>query len=219
MKNGTVAGKCVGIILSVLLLNFNTSNASVLSNNIALASLGATAEDNGNWYERSNPGYGFQYDANLAIDDNAVGSSFWAGIGNLPTEQIWVIFNQRYNISSVYLDELTPGQAAPSSSDYAYLTSGKLEYLYDNAWHDLTTITKATWDYTTTFPEVAADGIRLTVYDAVVPSGWVNHATCLYSLEVGGVAASSTNPVPTPSALLLFASALIGIASFRRRKS
>ncbi len=218
MKNGTVAGKCVGIILSVLLLNFNTSNASVLSNNIALASLGATAFDNGHWFEHTIP-YGFQYEAGLTIDDNTVGGSFWAGLGYLSSEEIWVVFDQRYVISAVYLDELTPGQASPTDGSYAYLTNGKLEYLYDSTWHDLATITKNTWDYSTTFPEVAADGIRLTVYDAVVPFGWANHATCLYSLEVGGVAASSSNPVPVPSALLLLASSLIGMAVYRRKIS
>jgi len=76
----------------------------MLNNNIALSSLGATAFDNGNWVEQvSVPG--FEYDAVLAIDDTVGGFSYWAGIGSLTQEQMWIIFDKEYVIDTIYLKE------------------------------------------------------------------------------------------------------------------
>jgi len=188
------------IVFLSTLLSFVTSGAiaSTLNNNIALSSLGAVAFDNGNWVEQvSVPG--FEYDAMLAIDDSVDGFTYWAGIGTLPQEQIWINFDKEYMIDAVYLEEW----------DIAYLTSATLDYLQDGSWFSLDVINKSTPDYLLTFSPIRADGVRLNVNSATVPAGWINRATALYSFEV--------RAVPVPTAALLFGSGLLGLIGFARK--
>lgn len=213
MRKMAIFMKCFFAIL--LLVNISSANASTLSNNIALASLGAQAYDNGNWVETAWPGTGYQYDAALAIDDINIGSSFWAGYGPGGTQQIWINFDQKYTIDSIYLDELQPGQASPGDGSWAFVTSGSLEYLNNGSWHHLYDISKGVPDLMLSFTPVNADGVRLNVYNASVPFSWANqNAECLYSFEVGGTPAS---PVPVPSAICLLGSALIALVAARRK--
>jgi len=187
------------IVFLSTLLSFVTSAtiASTLNNNIALSSLGAVALDNGNWVEQAGVP-GFEYDAMLAID-GSVNGTYWAGIGTLPQEKIWINFDKEYMIDAIYLDEW----------DIAYLTSATLDYLQDGSWFSLGVINKSTPDYLLTFSPIRADGVRLNVNSATVPAGWINHATALYSFEV--------QAVPVPTAVLLFGSGLLGLIGFARK--
>lgn len=186
------------------------ADASMIGNNIALTSLGAQAFDNGNWFEHWSGNYGFQYDAVLAIDDITNGGSFWAGLGSLPVQQIWIVFDKRYSIDAIYLDEMNAGQA--SADDAAYLTFGELEYLIDGSWNYLASLTKNTPDFMTSFSPITADGVRLNVYSANVPSGWTNVASCVYSFEVNAA------PVPIPAAGWLLGSGIAGLIGSRIRR-
>ena len=174
--------------------------ASTLSNNIALDSLGATAFDNGNWVEQVNPA-GFSYDAMLAIDNNDGGTSIWFGVGSLPQQQMWVLFDQTYLINTVYINEYVN----------AYMTSGSLEYLQNGSWSFLQAVNKSSPDYLLTFAPIQADGVRLNIDSVVAPPGWINKVSGVYSLEVGAV--------PIPAAVWLFGSGLIALFGLARHES
>lgn len=157
------------------------ANASTLDNNIALSSLGAEAFDNGHWVEQSFPNRGWEYKGSLTIDDDE--ATWYAGRGSLPQQQLWVVFDQAYEIDAVFLDEL----------DICYSNEGALEYRRDGAWLPLETFSKGVPDYLITFPPRRADAVRLTVASASVPPGWINqNAECLYAFEVGGVPVGGT---------------------------
>lgn len=181
--------RLLGGCAAALVMGAGGARASVLDHNIALSSLGAQAFDNGNWVEQSPGGAGWQYDAMLAIDDDAQLASGWAGLGSLPQQQMWVVFDKEYLIDAVYLDELS----------YAYSTSGMLEYRQGGAWLPLRSFSKDGPDYLVTFDAQRADAVRLTVTSASVPPTWLNVASVVYSLEVRD-STSSTCSVTVPDA-------------------
>jgi hypothetical protein len=141
--------------------------ASHLDGNIALASLGATASDNGFFGD-----YGIPRNAACTIDDDTV--SYWAGLDSVSPQQMWILFDREYEIGEIWIDE----------ADHAYFTAAIVEYHRGGEWLPLLDCLKFSADYYVDFEAVIADGVRISIYGVVCPGSWYNHAACLKSVEV-----------------------------------
>jgi len=80
-------------------------------NNIALLSLGATAEDNGSFSD-----YGIDRDATATIDGDS--TTYWAGLQSNSPQMMWIYFDKEYSIDKIYINE----------KDIAYINTGEIEY-------------------------------------------------------------------------------------------
>jgi len=146
------------------------STSNIIENNIALLSLGATAEDNGSFSD-----YGTDQDATLAIDGDS--TTYWAGLQSNSPQQMWIYFDKEYNINKIYIDE----------KDNAYINTGIIEYYDGYTWKQLYSINKTTPDLFFEFSPVKAKGVRITVNTLTAPSSWYNKVACLNSVEVNGI--------------------------------
>jgi hypothetical protein len=182
------------------------ASGSTLSNNISRSALGAQAFDNGHWVEQAPPTRGFEYEAKYAIDDSYY--PYWAGYGFTHPQQLWVVFDRQYTIDQVYINE--EGGAHTTTGDYAFVTSGTLEYLHNGTWNALTTISKNTPDYLISFSPRQADGVRLTVYSSAQPPGWINKASAVLGFEVSAVPEANT------LTLMFFGLAAVGLILRKR---
>ncbi len=158
------------ILIAMILVLFTLKQVkSQVINNVALSSLGATAEDNGSFDD-----YGIDQDAMLTIDGDI--TSYWAGLQSNSPQKMWIFFDQSYSINKVYIDEM----------EVAYINTGFVEFHDETGWHNLFSVNKISSDLFEEFSDVIADGIRLTVETLTAPSSWYNQVACVYSFEVNG---------------------------------
>jgi hypothetical protein len=153
-----------------------------IENNIALSSLGATAEDNGSFND-----YEFDQDAVLTIDND--NTSYWAGLQSSSPQQMWINFDKTYVIDKIYIDEREDG----------YMNTGKVEYFDGTVWKLLVSIDKTAPDLIQSFTPVTASKIRITVNSVTANPAWYNKVACFNSVEVNGSVpiCSNTNIVLT----------------------
>jgi len=145
-----------------------------INNNIALQTLGATADDNGSYNDN-----GTALNALLTIDNDPI--TFWAGLQNASPQQMWINFDQSYEIDKIYISERV----------VAYSLTGEVEYYDGSNWQSLFTINKTSPDIIQSFSPIIASGVRLTVNTLVAPATWSNKVACVYSFEVNGEAISN----------------------------
>jgi hypothetical protein len=145
--------------------------------NLALASLGAYAEDNGYF-----DGMGTDLVASNVMDCDSV--SYWAGLQSHRPQRVWIYFDQQYEITGIYIDERS----------FAYFLNADLEYSIYDEWKPLATIQKNEQDYYYECEQaLRVNGIRLSINSLYCPSTWYNKVACIASIEVYG---KSVNELP-----------------------
>lgn len=136
--------------------------------NVALASKGAIATDNGSYTYG-----GDNQSSSRVIDGNE--KTFWCGIeGNTP-QTLNIIFRKKYNISRIRIAEAG-----------GFIKNAKLYYFDGNEYVYFHTINKNKLNYKKSFSSVVTGRIKLVINNFSAPNSWSNKTVCVRSFEVFG---------------------------------